>query len=194
MKFLKVDPDRALKLSMKLASMIIESGYKPTLLVPILRGGMVVARLLSDFLDIHKVKAIRITHYSALEVKDIVEVTEPLNTRIDGERVLLVDDVADTGDSLLAAIEHLKEMGASEVRIATLHFKPWSKVKPDYYVEETDAWVVYFWEYAETVRYLTRKLKYEGRSEKEIEQIILNEAGVPKDIIDWVRANATDLR
>ncbi len=193
MKFLRVDPERAFELSMRLADMIIESGYRPTLLVPILRGGMVVARLLSDLLDVHKVKAIRITHYAALEVKDIVEVTEPLNTRVDGEKVLLVDDVADTGDSLLVAIQHVKDMGASEVKVATLHFKPWSKVRPDYYVEETDAWVVYFWEYAETVRYLSRKLKAEGMNEKEIEHIILNEAGVPKVIIDWVRANAADL-
>lgn len=185
-KFLNVSPGEALIHARRLADSIIESGFRPNTIVAILRGGVVIARLLSDLLDVRDIRSIRVVHYDALDLKEGAQVVEPLPTRLDGKKVLLVDDVADTGDSLIVAREHLKEKGAEEVRIATMHYKPWSKLKPDYYSEETDAWVIYFWEYAETVRYLFTKYRERG-----LDYIygLLREAGVPKEVVRWVVEN-----
>ncbi len=191
MKFLHVSPEDALVYARRLANQVINSGFKPDTIVAILRGGVVIARLLSDFLDVRDIRSIRVVHYDALDVKKGAEVVEPLPTRLDGKRVLLVDDVADTGDSLIVAREHLLKKGAKEVKIATMHYKPWSKLKPDFYSEETEAWVIYFWEYAETVRYFFTK-----HSEKGYEYIlgVLREAGVPDEVVKWVVKNEGYLR
>ncbi|MDK2384419.1 MAG: phosphoribosyltransferase, partial [Candidatus Korarchaeota archaeon] len=121
MKFLHVSPGDALVYARRLADSVINSGFKPDTIVAILRGGVVIARLLSDFLDVRDIRSIRVVHYEALDIREGAEVVEPLPTRLDGKKVLLVDDVADTGDSLIVAKEHLEERGAAEVRVATMH-------------------------------------------------------------------------
>ncbi len=183
MNFINVSPGDALLHAKRIAEKIVESKYEPELIVAILRGGVVLARLLSDLLGIREIKVMRVVHYDALESKKVAEIVEPINCRLDGMKVLLVDDVADTGESLIVARDHLLERGASEVKIATMHYKPWSKLKPDYYSEETEAWVVYFWEYAETVKYFLRKFKDKG--EDFIFELI-KKAKIPEDIVKWV--------
>ncbi len=192
MRFLHVSPGDALNYARRLADQIIDSGFEPDTIVAILRGGVVIARLLSDFLDIRDIRSIRVVHYDALDLKEGAEVVEPLSTRLDGKKVLLVDDVADTGESLISAKQHLLERGAREVRIATMHYKPWSKIKPDFYSEETEAWVIYFWEYAETVRYFF--MKYLAKEGYDYVIRTLKEAGVPEDVIEWVVKNEGYIR
>ncbi|RSN69629.1 phosphoribosyltransferase [Candidatus Korarchaeum cryptofilum] len=183
MDFINVSPEDALLHARRIAEKIVESKYEPELIVAILRGGVVLARLLSDLLNIREIKVMRVIHYDALESKKVAEIVEPINCRLDGMKVLLVDDVADTGESLIVARDHLLERGASEVKIATIHYKPWSKLKPDYYSEETEAWVVYFWEYAETVKYFLRK--FQDKGENFIFELI-RRAKIPEDIVKWV--------
>jgi hypoxanthine phosphoribosyltransferase len=183
MDFINVSPEDALLHARRIAGKIVESKYEPELIVAILRGGVVLARLLSDLLNIREIKVMRVIHYDALESKKVAEIVEPINCRLDGMKVLLVDDVADTGESLIVARDHLLERGASEVKIATMHYKPWSKLKPDYYSEETEAWVVYFWEYAETVKYFLRK--FQDKGENFIFELI-RRAKIPEDIVKWV--------
>jgi hypoxanthine phosphoribosyltransferase len=183
MDFINVSPEDALLHARRIAEKIVESKYEPELIVAILRGGVVLARLLSDLLNIREIKVMRVIHYDALESKKVAEIVEPINCRLDGMKVLLVDDVADTGESLIVARDHLLERGASEVKIATMHYKPWSKLKPDYYSEETEAWVVYFWEYAETVKYFLRK--FQDKGENFIFDLI-RRAKIPEDIVKWV--------
>lgn len=191
MDFLNVSPVDAILHAKRIAEKIIESGYEPDLIVAVLRGGVVLARLLSDLLNVGEIKVIRVIHYDALESTKIARIVEPLNCRLDGRKVLLVDDVADTGESLILAREHILEMGASDVRIATMHYKPWSKIRPDYYSEETEAWVVYFWEYAETVKYFLRK--YSDKGEDFILELI-KKAGIPDEIAKWVFKNERCIR
>ena len=72
-------------------------------------------------------------------------------------RILIVDDVADTGKSLIVAKDYLMKRGASEIKVATLHFKPTSSFKPDYYVDMTTAWICYPWGRNEVERELAGK-------------------------------------
>ncbi|RDD54235.1 MAG: phosphoribosyltransferase [Candidatus Korarchaeota archaeon NZ13-K] len=191
MEFLNVSPEDALVHAQRIAKKVVESGYKPDVIVAILRGGVVLARLLSDLLNVREIKMMRVIHYDALESKKVAEIVDPVNCRLDGLRVLLVDDVADTGESLILARNHVLERGAAEVRVATMHYKPWSKLKPDYYSEETEAWVVYFWEYAETVNYFMKKFSDRG---KDYVLDLIRRAGIPDEIVRWVLGNEGHLR
>lgn len=191
MEFINVSPEEALIHTERIARKVVESGYRPDVIIAILRGGVVLARLLSDLLNIRDIKIMRVVHYDALESKKVAEIVEPINCRLDGMRVLLVDDVADTGESLIVARDHILERGAAEVRIATMHYKPWSKLKPDYYSEETEAWVVYFWEYAETLNYFMKRFSDKGQDY--IFELI-RKAKIPEKIVKWVFENEGNIR
>ena len=135
----------------KLAKRIKE--YEPEVLVGISRGGLVPVRLFSDYLNNHNVGIMRIEFYTGInKTSKAPKITQPLSINVKGKKVLLVDDVSDTGKSLKAATEYVKGLGAKEVRSVTLHFKPKSILKPDYYDGESDAWIIYPWEKKETKR------------------------------------------
>ncbi len=135
------------------------SAFKPDWIVGVSRGGLVPARLLSDYLDNSNVSIIRIEFYKTIgETRDFPTISQPLQVDVKGKRVLIVDDVADTGRSLAVAKEHIKRAGASEVKIAVLHQKPKSIVRPDFYIGTTGAWIIYPWEKEETKREM-KKLK-----------------------------------
>jgi len=142
----------------KLAQMIHNSGFTPDIIIGIGRGGWIPARLLSDALGIKGLFAVRVEFYKSIGKtggrKPVI--TQRVPKRIfKGKKVLVVDDVADTGGSLLTIKGMLS--GAGEVRTAALHFKPTSKIKPDFFVETTSAWLVYPWE-----KYETRREQGEG--------------------------------
>jgi len=169
MRFLHVSWNDVQEMSEKLAEMVVESGFKPDVVVAVSRGGFAPARILCDLLDIKKLASVKVEYYTSVGVRGKEPViVYPLNADVKGLSVLVVDDVADSGYSLLKAKTHVEEKGASEVRTATLHYKPWSVIKPDYYVDETEDWVVYPWEVAETVRDLYSKLKSEDLDREEI--------------------------
>lgn len=162
MKYLVVEWSDVHKLALKLSDLITIDGYFPDILVAIARGGWVVARLLSDFLGVEEVASVRVEFYEGINKrKGEARITQPVSASVEEKKVLLVDDVADTGESLRVARSHLYAEGAVEVKVATLHKKPWSKVTPDYYAEETDAWIIYPWELRETIANLVENWRHE---------------------------------
>lgn len=136
------------QLARQLALMIRTSGFCPDVIVGIARGGVVPARVLCDYLDVMELACVRVEHYRARHKVPKVRVQHPLSIPIDGRRVLVVDDVSDTGDSFRAALEHLAEKGRPlEVRSCALQHKTVSSFVPDYYAREIRAWrwVTYPW-------------------------------------------------
>jgi hypothetical protein len=102
--------------------------------------------------------------------------------KIADKKVLVVDEVADTGKSLKLVKEHIIEKGATEVKIATVYYKPWSIVKPDYYERETSKWIVFPWEIKETVRKLVKKCREKRKSiEKETAKLV--KAGISTELV-----------
>ena len=154
------------RLSIDVARKILEKGERHDCIVGVSRGGLIPTRLLSDFLGIKDVRIIRSIYYTApgqtLE-KPIIDLT-PLGN-IENMKILIVDDVADTGETLKERRQKILERGAAKVEIATLYVKPWRKVEIDYYSRETDKWIVFPWEIKEVLVELEKK----GEDEKVIE-------------------------
>ena len=103
------------------------------------------------------------------------------------KKMLLVDEVADTGDTLKHAVEHVKELGVEEVRSAVLHYKPTSIVKPDYYMVETTSWTVYPWENRASIIDLVKIFKAENTSlsMKDIRDKLVFEVGFEPTVADY---------
>jgi hypoxanthine phosphoribosyltransferase len=103
------------------------------------------------------------------------------------KNILLVDEVADTGDTLQHAIDHVKALGAKGVRSAVLHYKPTSIVKPDFFMVETSSWTVYPWENRESIIALVKIFKSEDDSltMKEIRDKLVFEVGFEPTVADY---------
>ncbi len=86
---------------------------------------------------------------------------------------MVVDDVADTGKSLRLVRLHLKEQGATDVKIATIYYKPWSIVTPDWYERKTSHWIIFPWERKETVRNVVEKFKDKGKTIQEAKETLI---------------------
>ncbi|MCW4013257.1 MAG: phosphoribosyltransferase [Candidatus Bathyarchaeota archaeon] len=169
LKFLYLTWDDVQRLAEKTADKIKEDGFTPDIMIAISRGGFDPARIISDQLSIRKLASIQIIYYSSVNEKmKEPQVLFPLNAQIKGLKVLVVDDVSDSGHSLLAAKEYTKDMGAEVVKVATLHHKPWSKYKPDYFAEVVDQWILYPWEPNESIQDLVQMLSDSGLAKEEI--------------------------
>lgn len=145
----------------KLADHIRASDYHPDLVVAISRGGFTPARVLCDVLGLFNLTSIRVVHYSKAAVHEQqAYVKYPLCIDITGQRILLVDDVNDTGDTLETARTHLEGLGPTEVRIAVLHEKIRSPVRAEYVAETLDEWrwLIYPWAVVEDVGGFLREM------------------------------------
>jgi hypoxanthine phosphoribosyltransferase len=129
-----------------LAAKIEESGFKPDVIVAIARGGYVPARLLCDFLDVHDLLSLQVLHWGrAAEITAVAHVKYPYDVDLAGKRVLLVDDIVDTGDSVIVARDYiLSRWRPAELKVAAMQWiSPVAKIKPDFYVDEVKEWVWY---------------------------------------------------
>jgi len=157
------------RLSEKLADQIAETGFRPDIIVAVSRGGFDPARILSDELNIRSLASLQVIYYAGVnERNDKPQVKYPLNADIAGLNVLVVDDVADSGNSLKVVKEYVERLGPREVRIATLHHKPWSTFEPDFFAESADKWIIYPWEPRESIEDIREKLLSEGVPEDEL--------------------------
>lgn len=172
------------RMLMAQAERICKSGFKPDIIVGISRGGWLPARVLSDLLENPNLANVKAESYVGIgEAKDTPSLTQRVSASVAGKRVLIVDEVADTGRSLRLVVNHVLAEGASEVKVATLYSKPQSKVKPDYREKETSRWIVFPWETKETVRRILNVNKANPVIlQKEISK--LEGAGVPKRLIN----------
>jgi hypoxanthine phosphoribosyltransferase len=165
------------------AEKILQSGFKPDIVVGITKGGWVPARVLSDLLEIPDLATLGVEFYLGVaETRNEPVLTQRVSEVVNDKKALLVDDVADTGKSLQLAEEHVLQQGATEVRIATLYYKPLSIIKPDFYEKETRRWVVFPWETKETIRKIVEK--YRDKSVINLETAKLVKAGLPKQLAE----------
>jgi len=169
------------RLAEKLAEGVRASGFRPDVIVAISRGGFDPARILCDQLSVRRLASLQVEYYTGVnQRRGDPEIVYPLNADVPGLRVLVVDDVSDNGNTLRTGRDHVFKRGASEVRVATLHVKPWSSFRPDYYAEEVDAWVVYPWEPRETLTWMVERLKGEGLGLAEVRRRLIENGFDPE--------------
>jgi hypoxanthine phosphoribosyltransferase len=162
LKFISPSWNEIFKQSVELARKIKNDqkrlGKKFHVIVGVSRGGLVLARLMSDLLGIDNVMIIKSEYYSGMGKKNKVpKITQKIQKNISGQNVLLVDDVSDTGESLLEIKKHIQNKKPKQLAVATLYLKPWSKGIPDYYASKTSAWIIFPWEYYESYKLLNEK-------------------------------------
>jgi hypoxanthine phosphoribosyltransferase len=156
MKKTCISADQLLRDSFALALLVLRSGYRPDLIVGVWRGGTPVGIAVHEAFDFtgngcdHL--SIRTTSYTGINQRQSVQVEglDYLLHKVQGkQRLLLVDDVFDSGQSMARLIEELHLMCGSqppEIRIAVPWYKPTqntTKRLPDYYLHETSAWLVF---------------------------------------------------
>ncbi|RLG77542.1 MAG: phosphoribosyltransferase [Thermoprotei archaeon] len=185
--------DKAIEMCYRLALDIASSGYKPDAIVAVLRGGVVPALIVSDVLGVDTFYAVRAKHWGIAEEVYKAPLVEQLpQGRLEGKKVLVVDEVADTGKTLNCVIEELRKLGALEVRSAVLHLKPSSIRIPDYYVEKLSrwTWIFYPWSLVETLYALAHRELGEKASKEEllkkVEELVdrLGVKGFRREIIE----------
>lgn len=140
--------------SRELAQTIADSDFDPEIVIAVARGGLLPAGALSYALGLKLADAINVEFYTDVDqtLPDPVLLAPELDTaHISGKRLLVVDDVADSGRTLALVMELLKEFGA-DPRSAVLYSKPRSVVKADFVWKETDEWIVFPWSAEPPVR------------------------------------------
>ncbi len=137
----------------KIADSVRGSGFRPDVIVGVMRGGIIPGRLLADNLGVEDIGVIEVKLYiSAGQRGERPYLRQPLTLSIKDKRVLLVDDVSDSGLTLQFSVQALSLYMPSEIRTATLYIKPWTKYIPDYYAEQVSKWVIFPWEISEFER------------------------------------------
>ena len=174
MDFLFLGWDDVQRLSEVVSDKIIDDGFKPDIIVAVSRGGFDPARVMSDQLGVRMLASVQVAYYTGVNTtSETPEVVHPLNADVSGADVLVVDDVADSGESLLAVKEYVDSLNPRRIKIATLHYKPWSILEPDYYAEKAEKWIIYPWEPRETINNLCEELQKDGLSYEDIKRRLL---------------------
>ena len=150
--------DRLLADSFALAGKILDAGFRPTHIVGIWRGGAPVGIAVQEFLAYHGIEsdhiAVRTASYTGIDQQAkqvrvyalgyLIDVLDP------ADRLLVIDDVFDTGRSVEAFLTELaarcRHNTPRTVRIATAYYKPsrnQTKLTPDFFVHQTEQWLVF---------------------------------------------------
>ncbi len=166
----------------ELAKKVGESGQKFDRIVCIDRGGAIVARFLSDFLNL-KISGFVMVAYKEVGKLSQPKIMEELKVDIKGEKVLLVDEIIDSGSSFEIALDYLQKFQPQEIITLAPYIKPISRFKPDFWQVKTDEWVVFPYEVRETIKDVSKILRERGKSEAEIARQ-WEELGFKQD---WVR-------
>jgi len=172
------------ELLLNLADKVRRADFKPDVIVGISRGGWPPARIISDLLENLELANVKAEFYFGVaQTKGEPVITQAVSISVRGKKVLVVDDVADTGKSLRLVRSHLQEQGAADVKIATIYYKPWSIVVPDWYEKETSHWIIFPWERKETVRNIVEQFKGRGKSIEEAKEKLVR-SGLDRKLVE----------
>jgi uncharacterized protein len=153
-----ISAEELLRDSFLLGRRILQSGFNPNFIVGIWRGGTPVGIAVQEYLDFHGIKtdhiSIRTSSYEdidkraeSIQVHGLNYIVRKINA---DDRLLIVDDVFDSGLSIEAVINTLanqtRRNTPGQIRVATVYFKPARNKTartPEYYIHETDKWLVF---------------------------------------------------
>ncbi len=158
---------------------IKDSDFYPDMIIAIARGGLVPARLFCDNLHVKNCYSIKVDHWGLTATKDgEAKLTYALDMNLKDKRVLIVDDITDTGQSMDLAKEHISKLNPSAIKTATLFNLKGSKNTPDFFGEEKEwAWIVFPWNFTEDMVNIIKQIGTE-KDKEEIKQLLENNFAV----------------
>jgi hypothetical protein len=133
--------------SRDLAQAVVDDDYQPDMVLAIARGGLLIGGAIGYALSIKNVYTMNVEFYTGVDERlDVPRILPPAPDFVDLShgRILVVDDVADTGHTL-ASVQEFCEGKVAEVRTGVLYEKPHSVVKCDYVWKRTDLWINFPW-------------------------------------------------
>ena len=133
--------------SRQLAQQIADDGFAAEIVVAVARGGLLPAGALAYALGTKAAGTLNVEFYSDIEetLPDPVVLEPMLDTAaIRGKKLLVVDDVADSGRTLALVMDLMRKHGA-DARSAVLYTKPRTILVPDYSWRETELWITFPW-------------------------------------------------
>jgi hypoxanthine phosphoribosyltransferase len=131
----------------QLAEAVVESGYQPDIVLAIARGGLLPGGAVAYALGVKNSCAMNVEFYTDVDQRLAVPLIlppAPELINLGDSRMLIVDDVADTGRTL-EVVQEFCVGKVAEVRTAVLYEKPQSIVKCDYVWRQTDRWIDFPW-------------------------------------------------
>jgi len=136
-------PYAEFKEDLKTLTQIIDQSFDAIL--GIARGGLSMAQMLGEYYDLREVYTINTIGYDDTQKNDLVEVFNLPDIK-SAKRVLIVDDIVDSGDTLVQALKVLNEKYPSVTFLtASLFYKKTAKIAPTWYVKEPKGWIDFFW-------------------------------------------------
>lgn len=133
--------------SRELATMIADDGYDPDMILSIARGGLLIGGALGYAMAVKNTYTMNVEFYTGVDERlEVPRILPPAPDFVDlhDARILIVDDVADTGHTL-ASVGQFCEGKVGEVRMAVLYEKPHSVVSCHYVWRRTDLWINFPW-------------------------------------------------
>src|SRR5947208_8156331 len=130
-----------------LAEQVVGDGYRPDIVLAIARGGLLVGGALGYALGVKNTFTMNVEFYTGVDERlPMPMILPPVPDLVDFHetRVLIADDVADTG-ATLALVKRFLEGKVAEVRCAVLYEKPRSTVRCEYVWRRTDRWIEFPW-------------------------------------------------
>ena len=133
--------------SRELAQLVADDGYVPEMILSIARGGLLVGGALGYALGVKNVYTMNVEFYTGVDERlEVPRILPPAPdfVDLDDARILIADDVADTGHTL-ESVEEFCAGKVGAVRVAVLYEKSRSLVKCDYVWRRTDRWINFPW-------------------------------------------------
>ena len=122
------------------------STFNPDTLLGIARGGLMPSLFLAHSFDTNRLFIINTIHYNNTQKLDTMDIFNIPNLS-DAKRVLIIDDIVDSGETVEAVLRLLKEKYPDiEFKLATLFYKSSALIRPDFAVKEAKSWIDFFWE------------------------------------------------
>ncbi len=149
--------------------------FHPEMVIGMVRGGMVPSRLICDHLAEKNLFTVKTEHWGLTATPDgKAKLAQALTMDIRGKRVLIVDDITDTGQSMILARDHVSGLRPKELKTATLLHIAHSLIAPDYFARRVEkeewTWFIFPWNVREDLRNIVTKALDEPAEMKELKR------------------------
>ncbi|MEK7213048.1 MAG: phosphoribosyltransferase family protein [Patescibacteria group bacterium] len=137
--------------TLKIIDRMKQDGFEPDIIVSIARSGLIPASLIAYALGNKQLYVIKVDFSKVQksgqdqELYDRPIITQELSVNIQGQKVLVVDEMAVSGSTLKLVSQYMEIKNPAQVKYAVLYKQPWSQFSPDYFGREIKEWPLYPW-------------------------------------------------